>query len=144
LCREQQDIQALHLARQRLVNHRTAGIALMRGLLLDRGIAFAPGASPTRRMIPRVLEDDTALTPMSRETIAELYEFLQQIDQRIAKFDCRIARVFRASEVCQLLARVQGIGPKTATALVAAVGDAGVHEWATLGRLAGAGSQTPS
>jgi transposase len=121
---EQQDVQALHRARQRLVNHRTALIAQMRGLLLDRGIAFAPGASRTRRMIPRVLEDEAALTPMSRETIAELYEFLQQIDQRIANFDRRIARVFQASEVGQRLAHVEGVGPKTATALVAAVGDA--------------------
>jgi transposase len=35
---EQQDIQALHRARQRLVNHRTALISQMRGLLLDRGL----------------------------------------------------------------------------------------------------------
>ena len=38
---EQQDIQALHRARQRLVNHRTELISQMRGLLLDRGIAIA-------------------------------------------------------------------------------------------------------
>jgi transposase len=121
---EQQDVQALHRARQRLVNHRTALIAQMRGLLLDRGIVFATGASRARRMIPRVLEDDNALTPMLRETIRDLYEFLQQIDQRIGNFDRRIARVFQASDVCQRLAHVEGIGPKTATALVAAVGDA--------------------
>ena len=39
---EQQDIQALHRARQRLVNHRTALISQMRGL--DRGIAIAVSA----------------------------------------------------------------------------------------------------
>jgi transposase len=38
---EQQDIQALHRARPRLVNHRTALISEMRGRLLDRGIAIA-------------------------------------------------------------------------------------------------------
>jgi len=41
---EQQDIQALHRARQRLVNHRTALISQMRGLLLDCGIAIAVSA----------------------------------------------------------------------------------------------------
>jgi transposase len=121
---EQQDIQALHRARQRLVNHRTALIAQMRGLLLDRGIAFAKNASRARRMIPQVLEDDTALTPLLRETIADLYEFLQQLDARIGNFDRRIARVFHDSEVCQRIAQVEGVGPKTATALVAAVGNA--------------------
>jgi transposase len=121
---EQQDIQAVHRARQRLVNHRTALIAQMRGLLLDRGIAFAKNASRARRTIPQVLEDDTALTPLLRETITDLFECLQQLDERIAKFDRRIARIFRDSEVCQRIAAVEGVGPKTATALVAAVGHA--------------------
>lgn len=39
--REKQDIPAPHRGRQRLVNHRTALVAQLRGLLLDRGIAFA-------------------------------------------------------------------------------------------------------
>ncbi|ASG11050.1 hypothetical protein LFZ36_06840 [Salmonella enterica subsp. enterica serovar Ouakam str. SA20034636] len=38
---EQQDIQALHRARQRIVNHRTATVCQIRGLLLDRGIPLA-------------------------------------------------------------------------------------------------------
>ena len=38
---EQQDIQALHRARQRMVNHRTAVVSQIRGLLLDRGFAIA-------------------------------------------------------------------------------------------------------
>src|ERR1700720_4267816 len=51
---EQQDIQALHRARQRLVNHRTALISQMRGLLLDRGIAIAVSATRARRLIPKI------------------------------------------------------------------------------------------
>jgi transposase len=122
---EQQDIQALHRARQRLVNHRTALITQMRGLLLDRGIAFGKSASRARRLIPEILEDaDNGLTALFRQTLADLYEFWQEIDIRIAHFDQRIAYVFQQSEVCQRIAQVEGVGPKTATALVAAVGDA--------------------
>lgn len=54
---EQQDVQALHRARQRLVNHRTALITQMRGLLLDWGISFAKSATRARRIIPLILED---------------------------------------------------------------------------------------
>jgi transposase len=109
---EQQDVQALHRARQRLVNHRTALITQMRGLLLDRGIAFGKCASRARRMIPQILEDaDNGLTALFRETLADLYAFWREIDLRIASFDQRIAQV-------------EGVGPKTATALVAAVGNA--------------------
>jgi len=122
---EQQDVQALHRARQRLVNHRTALITQMRGLLLDRGIAFAKSATRARRMIPQILEEaDNGLTALFRETLADLYEFLQELDLRITSFDHRIARVFQQSEACQRIAQVEGVGPKTATALVAAVGDA--------------------
>lgn len=41
---EQQDIQALHRARQRIVNHRTATVCQIRGLLLDRGITIGAAA----------------------------------------------------------------------------------------------------
>lgn len=122
---EQQDIQALHRARQRLVNHRTALVSQIRGLLLDRGIAFAKSITRARRMIPEILaQADNGLSAMARETIAELWDFLCDIDRRVAAFDKKIDAVFRASEPCQRVARIKGVGPKTATAIVAAVGDA--------------------
>jgi transposase len=58
---QQQDIQALHRARQRLVNHRTALISQMRGLLLDRGIAIAVSATRARQLIPKILAAPTLL-----------------------------------------------------------------------------------
>lgn len=54
---EQQDIQALHRARQRIVNHRTATVCQIRGLLLDRGIPMGISVTRARRAIPLVLED---------------------------------------------------------------------------------------
>lgn len=48
----QQDIQALHRGRQRLVNHRTALVSQMRGLLLDQGLAFGLSIMRARRAIP--------------------------------------------------------------------------------------------
>ena len=46
---EQQDIQALHRARQRMVNHRTAVVSQIRGLLLDRGFAIGKSITRARR-----------------------------------------------------------------------------------------------
>lgn len=121
---EQQDIQALHRARTRMVNHRTALVSQMRGLLLDRGVTIGVSISRARRAIPMIIADLTnGLTEMTCEIIAELYEFLGQIDVRIKTFDCRIETVFRANAACQRIARICGVGPKTATAVVAAVGD---------------------
>lgn len=121
---EQQDIQALHRARQRMVNHRTAIVSQIRGLLLDRGFAFAKSITRARRMIPDILADfDNELTPMARDAIGELYDLFRDLDRRIASFDKKIEAVFRSSETCQRIARIKGVGPKTATAIVAAVGD---------------------
>jgi transposase len=121
---EQQDIQALHRARQRLVNHRTALISQMRGLLLECGIAIGVAATRARCMIPQVLntpnEDLSALT---REIIASLYDFMLQIDARIRFFDKKIDAIFKANEACQRIAKIRGVGPKTATAMIAAIGD---------------------
>jgi len=121
---EQQDIQALHRARQRMVNHRTAVVSQIRGLLLDRGFAIAKSITRARRAIPGILADqDNELTAMARNVIAELYDLFRDLDRRIASFDKKIEQVFRNSEACQRIAKIKGVGPKTATAVIAAVGD---------------------
>jgi transposase len=121
---EQQDIQALHRARRRLVNHRTALVSQMRGLLLDRGIPIALSIGRARRAIPEILGNQTnGLSAMSREIIGDLFDFLGQIDAQITTFDRHIDAVFKSNEDCRRIARICGVGPKTATAVVAAVGD---------------------
>jgi transposase len=121
---EQQDIQALHRARQRMVNHRTAVVSQIRGLLLDRGIAIGVSITRARRAIPEILSSlHNELTDLAREAIGELYDLFRDLDRRIAAFDQKIERVFRTSEACQRIARIKGVGPKTATAMVAAIGD---------------------
>lgn len=121
---EQQDIQALHRSRQRMVNHRTAVVSQIRGLLLDRGFAIAKSITRARRLVPEILSDlENELTPLAREAIAELHDLFRDLDRRIAIFDKKIDAVFRGSERCQRIATIKGVGPKTATAIVAAIGD---------------------
>ena len=107
-----------------MVNHRTAVVSQIRGLLLDRGFAIAKSITRARRAIPGILSDlDNELTAMAREAIAELYDLFCDLDRRIAFFDKKIDRVFRESEDCQRIVKIKGVGPKTATAIVAAIGD---------------------
>jgi transposase len=64
----------MHRARQRMVNHRNAVVSQIRGLLLDRGFAFAKSITRARRTIPALLSDMTnGRTVMARETISELW-----------------------------------------------------------------------
>lgn len=121
---ERQDIQALHRGRQRLVNHRTALVAQMRGLLLDRGIGFAQSIGRARREIKVLLEDDTSeISELFLALLAQLYAIFCTLDEQIAWFDREIEKVFRSNDACRRLAKIRGVGPKTATAIVAAVGD---------------------
>ena len=55
--------------------------------------------------------------------MGELREELTELDARIAGYDRKIRELYRNSEISQRLGKVEGIGPVTATALVAAVGD---------------------
>ncbi|MEY8712281.1 IS110 family transposase [Mangrovibacter phragmitis] len=120
---EQQDIQALHRARQRIVNHRTATVCQIRGLLLDRGFTIGAAISRVKRAVPLIIEDvENGLSTRMRKTVAELFDLFMDLGRRITFFDKEIEAIFRQSEPCQRIAKIKGIGPKTATAVVAAIG----------------------
>jgi transposase len=121
----QQDMQALHRIRERQMKARTALLNQIRGLLAEYGIVIPPRASQVRHKVPYILEDaENGLTATAREWLQALAEELQALDQRIGGTDQQIERLFAADEACQRLAQLAGIGPLTATALVAAVGEA--------------------
>ncbi len=121
---EQQDIQAVHRIRERRVKGRTALLNQIRGLLAEYGLIIPLKRNAVRRQLPRILEDsDNGLTALAREFVADLYEELQGLDQAVERYDAKIERLFKGNPVCQRLAKVEGVGPVTATALMAA-GDA--------------------
>src|SRR5205807_4217762 len=62
----------------------------------------------------------------SREVFADAARQLAELDVRIGDYDRRITALARASEPVQRLMKMEGVGPVTATAIVASVGDAKV------------------
>jgi transposase len=121
----QQDVQAVHRVRQQLVKARTGLGNQVRGLLAEHGIVIGRSFAQLRRGLPVILEDrDNGLSGVMRELLGEIGERLRFIDDRLRKYDSVIQRLFRQDERCQRVAEVEGVGPVTATALVAAVGNA--------------------
>jgi transposase len=121
---EQQDIQSLHRVRSRLVSSRTGLANQIRGLLAEYGLVLPQHVSQLRRGLPLILEDATnELTSFSRRLFAHLYDELLSLEEKIGALDEQIESVFQASEPCQRVGAVEGIGPLTATALVAAISD---------------------
>lgn len=111
---EQQDIQALHRGRERLVNHRTALVAQMGGRF-SIGCAFRPADHSCLARDRLLLEEGASeLSELFRSMLAQLYACLLALDSQIAWFDREIEKVFRSSETCRRLAQIRGVGPKTA------------------------------
>lgn len=126
---EQQDIQALHRVRTRRVAERTALGNQIRGLLLEYGVPIGLSLITLRQRLPAILDDEqNELTPRTRSLFRELYDELLDLEGKIAFVERKINQIFKASEPCQRLAQIQGVGPLTSTALVAAVGDARVFK----------------
>jgi transposase len=121
---EQQDIQMLHRVRSGLVKERTALANRIRGLLGEYGIIIAVGLVKLRQRLPEILEDaENGLTMAARQIFADLQEQLIELDKQVSAYGEKIQVLHRASEVSQRLGEVPGIGPITATALLASLGD---------------------
>ncbi len=122
---EQQDIQALHRAREQMMRWRTALINHTRGLLLEYGIALPQGPVRFRQEVTIALDDASAeLTPFVIELFHCLLDQLRALEDRLANLDRRVVALCRQNELCRRLAELPGVGPIVATALVASVGDA--------------------
>ena len=121
---EQLAIQAVHRIRRRLVADRVRLVNQVRGLLAEHGVVIARDISRLRRALAEICgRHDDGLNELVRALVRDVQEELTELDQRIASYDRRVRELYRASELCQRIGKVEGIGPVTATALVAAVGD---------------------
>jgi transposase len=122
---EQQDIQALHRLRQLFVHQRTAVINHVRGILAERGVVVAKSPPAFHRAMPGVLATEGGeLTATCRELLIESLQHLDVVERRIHEADARVKRLMSGCELCRKIGAIEGIGPLTATAVVAAVGDA--------------------
>lgn len=121
---DQQDIQVIHRVRERLVRQKVALMNQIRGLILEYGIAFPKGKSSLEKNLPALISSEqNELTAMSKVLFTELLGELRLIQKKLAEYDRKIEAIHKAHPVCQRLATIPGVGPLTATALVASIGD---------------------
>ena len=126
---EQQNIQAIHRVRERLIGNRTKLANQIRGLLAEHGIILAKGIWHIRNQMCDILEDaENELMSDSRIMFHELYEELCQIDERIKNYDKKLEMIFKQNEVCQRLSAIEGLGIISTTVLIAAIGDVKVFK----------------
>ncbi|HEY6765201.1 MAG TPA: IS110 family transposase [Candidatus Sulfotelmatobacter sp.] len=121
---DQLDLQSLHRVRERWVMRRTAVINQVRGLLLERGITLRKGRCHVDAALPGILEDaDAKLSGTLRALLAQLKLELDHLKMQIDQADAVIKKTAGENEACRRLVAIPGIGPVTATAVIAAIGN---------------------
>jgi transposase len=122
---EQQAILSIHRARQGFVKARTAQANQIRGLLAEYGITVSTGINRIAQQVPKLLDEREDELPGSfRQLICRLMDSLKDLSRQVEELEHEIQRWHRSSEASCKLAEIPGVGPITASALVASVGDA--------------------
>jgi transposase len=123
---EQQGQLAVHRLREGFKEERTALINRIRGLLAEFGLVFAQGPDALRLVLAGLIEDASNEMPgVARMALQRAHLHWIDIDLQIAWCDERIAAHVRADARATKAATLLGIGPTTASALVASVGEFG-------------------
>ena len=121
---DQQAVLALHRSRALLVRQRTASINAVRGLVGEFGLIAAQGS---HRMI-ELRQRMNAMTPdhlpaAACQAINTLFDHIDALGEHIAAVERQIVEWHKGNEDSLRLASAPGVGPITASAIVAAVGD---------------------
>jgi transposase len=118
---EQQAVLSVHRVRSGYVQERTAHLNRLRGLLVEFGQVLPLGANAVRAKLPQLLEQ---LPVMAADVARDLLEHVRQLDERIASCERRIQTHIRSNEQAQRVQALMGVGPLSASAIVASVADA--------------------
>jgi transposase len=122
---EQQGVLALHRVRQGFVKARTAQANQIRGLLAEFGLIVPQGIGHISERVPELIEDACNELPGAfRRLVQRLLEHLKELDRQVQELEAQIVAWHRQSDLSRKLEQIPGIGPITACALVASLGDA--------------------
>lgn len=120
---EQQAVLIVHRVRKELVELRNGQINQARSLLAEFGVVIAVGRYRFRQQIGAAL-DDARVPALARQVLHEVNLRIRQFDEDILAYDRQIEVQVRNSAAMQRIVAVCGVGPITASAVVASVGDA--------------------
>jgi len=115
----QQVILALHRTRQGFVEERTAAYNRLRGLISEFGIVAPQKVACLRRALIEQLE---TLPGELNRCVGDLLAHADRLEERIAEYDRAIAAAAREDARSRRLMKLPGIGPNTASALIASLG----------------------
>ena len=126
---QQQAILVVHRRRRQLVAEHTRTANQIRGFLAEFGIVCAKGVKTLKREWYQLRQQHADCVPvLAWEEIDSLYSQLMSLHQQLLAYDRKINQLNKEDERTQRLMQISGVGPITASALVATVGDASVFK----------------
>ncbi|MGP8438589.1 IS110 family transposase [Paraburkholderia fungorum] len=121
---DQQAILAVHRMRSLLVKSRTMQVNQLRGLLYEFGVTLKAGRVVGLAEVRERLHEIEQVVPGTLfGALRDQLHHIDLIDGEIRKLERQIVAWQRQEAACQRVAAIPGIGPLTATALVATIGD---------------------
>lgn len=121
---EQQGQLSVHRLREGYKEERTALINRIRGLLAEFGLVFPRSPEALRGVLASVIEDaGNELPGVARLALQRAHLHWIDIELQMAWCDERIANHVRSDERAKKAATLLGVGPTTASAVVASVGE---------------------
>ena len=122
---EQQALLSLHRARDLIVRQRTQTVNMLRGLLAEFGHVTAKNIERASALARDILTGNGPELPeMAQAVIETLCQQLLLLNDRIRWFTRQITAASRSDKRIRLLQTIPGVGPITASAIVATVGTA--------------------
>ena len=121
---EQQSILMLHRVRELLVRQRTQTSNALRGHLAEFGIIAKQGTAGTDELLALVEGNEEGLIPsLARTALLVLAGQLRELRAKIAEIERQIHGWHRSNPLSRRLETAPGIGPLTASAIVATIAD---------------------
>ena len=117
---EQQSDLGLHRVRQGFVEERTGTLNRIRGLIAEFGYVLPNGPEHIRRAVPAIID---ALPARIAGCVRDLLEHAERLAAKVREYEQAIRLGVRDNELARRAQTRQGIGPITASALVATVGN---------------------
>ena len=122
---EEQDIDHILARRELLVQNRTQLVNQTRAFLCERGIIIPQGRHSFMNILPQIIAEKwDEFGGKFQAILTDNYADYQDLDEKIAKLDKMIQVEATNTEPCKRLMQMSGIGPQTALALFAHVGNA--------------------
>jgi transposase len=118
----QQEWQFLHRTRSLYIAQRIAMSNALRGFLREQGFVCAKGEKPLFKLASELLQKENEHSWLTRDLLVRILDNIRAIQSNIDHFEAQIKKLATSDDRCKRVQKIEGVGPITASAIVAAIG----------------------